>query len=111
MPTTTRQITKTDWGGYFDAMSSRLRSTRVDILCESLAIGVQPAAEQIRLLGITYDRSDDAIEIATDGLEHRIQHPTKVYVQEDARGSLVSCLIGDSDGLEHIIELKPGLTA
>jgi hypothetical protein len=109
MRTRTRQLAKKDWSSYFNGLSAALKATRIDLFCESLALGVQPAMEHLALLGITYDHADDAIDISTEGMEHRIQHPARVFVQEAADGELVSCLIGDGDGQNHILELRPSL--
>jgi hypothetical protein len=109
MRTHTRQLAKKEWSSYFDGLSAKLEATQMTLFCEGLTLGVQTAVERLPLLGITYDHADDAIDVSTEGLEHRIQHPAKVFVEEAADGRLVSCLIGDSDGQNHILELSSAL--
>jgi hypothetical protein len=109
MRTRTRKLERREWAPYFNELSKRLALTSVSILVEGLDLGVQPEASHIELSGITYDHADDAVEVLAKGLAHRIPRPTEIYVQEDARGHLVSCRITDADGHEQILELEPSL--
>jgi hypothetical protein len=107
--TKTRKLGADEWGRYFDRLSKSLKVQTVSILVEGLDLGVQPETERVALTGIIYDRADDAIEIAMDGLAHRIFGPASVFVQEDAGGALVSLKVTDEDGREQIIELESAL--
>lgn len=104
METTTRELSKDQWGPYFNAFSHKLRNTNVSVLVEGLDLGVQPEAVKLPLQGITYDHQDNAVEIATEALRHRIPAPQSIFVQEDTAGQLLSFAIRDGERHEQIIE-------
>lgn len=105
MTTITRRLPKNQWQSYFDTLSKHLQLKAVSVLVEGLDLGVQPEVERVAINGITYDHEDDAIEIATDALTHRIAGPRDVYVQEDSSGALLSLKVTDADGHEQIVQL------
>ena len=109
MTTTTRRLTASDWQAYFGQLSKGLKLQTVSMFVEGLDLGVQAETEEVTLTGITYDRADDAIEIATDEVRHRIHEPSEVYVQEDDYGALLSLKVTDADGHVHIVQLKSAL--
>jgi hypothetical protein len=106
---TTRELPKGEWQAYFDGLSRHLKAMKVDILVEGLDLGVQVETERALLAGITYDRSDDALEIATDALVHSIPGPRAIYVQEDANRGLLSLKVSDRDGHDQIVGFAPAM--
>ena len=104
MTTITRKLPKEEWRQYFDGLSKRLHGETVSVLVEGLDLGVQPEAEKVPVHGVTYDHADDAIEIASDTLTHRIAGPHDVYVQEDPSGALLSFKVTDGDGHDQIVQ-------
>ena len=58
--------------------------------------------------GLAYDLKSDILEVVTEALDHMIQHPTKIYVEESVDG-LVTVEALDSDGNKQIIKLMSPL--
>lgn len=101
----TRELDKTVWRSYFDAMSRHLPATLVEIEVAGLDLGDQIQVEWVPLLGISYDAADDSLEIATESLGHRIRQPAAIHVAErDGRLHLVR--IEDADGREQVVRLR-----
>ena len=107
METNTRELNKSEWAGYFDAVSKGLRATSVDVTVLGADLGAQPEGLKLPLIGLTYDQHDDALDVITDDLEHRIHGPSSIFVQEDASGRLVCCEVTDSDQRKQILQLGP----
>lgn len=105
MPTLT--IDKGNWQAYLDKVSKLLRG-EAEIEIDALSIGSQIEAEWLPLLGISYDKNDDAIDIILEGLDHRITHPTALYADQTA-DEIHSLEVLDSDDTRHIIRLRAPL--
>jgi Family of unknown function (DUF5335) len=103
-----KKLEKSEWRAYFDTMSKALVGKRAEIEVASLKIGDRIAAEWLPLLGISYDPKDDVIDIALDGLDHLINKPREVYVEESGL-SLSSLEIIDAEGVSQIIVLRDPL--
>ena len=63
---------------------------------------------RLPLLGITYDSKDDLLEIALEGLDHLINKPLAISVDDDPEG-LIGMEIVDSEGRRHILKLTDPL--
>jgi uncharacterized protein DUF5335 len=109
MTTITRKLAKHQWQAYFDNLSKHLHRNKVSVLVEGLDLGAQPEVEKVELCGVTYDYADDAIEITSDALTHRIAGPHDVYVQEDSSGALLAFKVTDDDGHEQIVQFESSL--
>jgi hypothetical protein len=59
-----------------------------------------------RLMGITYDRHDDALEIALDSGDHRIYEPREIWTLEEPDGFLSAIQVVASDGSRQVISVK-----
>lgn len=85
-----KKIEKNHWGKYFDDFTKRFSKdgspelTKVEVL--SGAMGVQMESTQGRLLGLTYDRKEDALEVEFPSFVHRIFHPKEILVEEEKEG-------------------------
>jgi hypothetical protein len=65
-------------------------------------------AQSLPLLGIAYDPRSDVIEIVLDGLDHMVQRPREVFVDDAPPGEL--CLgVVDADGTLQIIQVHDPL--
>lgn len=104
----TRKLDKAEWQGFFDRAAAGLTGSRAEIEVVSLALGDQIAAEWVPLLGISYDPKGDMLDIALDGLDHRVAAPQEVHVEESG-GRLASIEIIDRDGTAQIIRLREAL--
>jgi len=70
----------------------------------SLAVDGEVAAEWVALLGVAYDPRSDSFEIAVNALEHRVQKPRTLYVDEGPNGVAALGVI-DRRGLRHELRL------
>lgn len=102
---TTRRIDEADWRLYLDKFSSGLGGRRAEVKIISPKLGSQVQAEWVRLLGFAYDPKDNVLEVALEPLDHLIQKPVELYVQEGRTG-IESLSVRDGDGNQHIIQLR-----
>lgn len=102
---TARKLEKLEWAAYFDALSKELKSAQAEVEIASLKLGDQVQANWLPLFGLVYDRKDDLIEVALDGIDHLINKPRDVYVDE-GEGLLASIEIIDDDDNRQIIKLR-----
>jgi len=102
---TMRTIPKPEWQSFFDSMADALTGKRVEIEAASLDVGDQIVAEWIPLIGISYDRHDDLVDVALGGLDHLIRHPSEIVVQEGPNG-LETITVATTDGARQILRLK-----
>jgi hypothetical protein len=105
---TIRQLEKTNWRPYFDHISKTLVGYRAEIEASSLALGDQAQTKWLPLIGLVYDPKDDIVELALEGLDHMIQKPRDIFVDE-AGGHLASVEIIDAEGGRQIVKLKEPL--
>jgi hypothetical protein len=89
-------------------MSKALLGKWAEIEVASLDVGDQIVAEWIPLLGITYDSSDDLLDVALDRSDHLILHPREIAVEESPMG-LASVAVVDEDGVRQVVRLKEPL--
>jgi hypothetical protein len=101
--TTVRTIPK--WQSFFDSMADALTGKRVEIEAASLDLGDQIVAEWVPLVGTTYDRHDDLVDVALGRLDHLIRQPAEIFVQEGPRG-VESITVVTADGVKQILRLK-----
>ncbi|HEU4776033.1 MAG TPA: DUF5335 domain-containing protein [Telluria sp.] len=102
---TTERLERGAWQGYFDAMAKILPGKQAEIEVNSLRIGAQLEAKYLPLLGITYDRKSDLLEVLLEGLDHTIAHVREVWVDHDGV-NLNSVSVTDADGVQQIIRLR-----
>jgi hypothetical protein len=105
---TVRKLEKAEWHSYFDRMSNALLGKRAEIEVVSLDLGDQIEAEWVPMLGTVYDPKDNMLEIALDGLDHRISEPQEIYVDEGA-GGLIRFEAVDGARVRHIVQLREPL--
>lgn len=105
---TIRKLDKKEWRSFLDGMSKVLEGEQAEIEVVSLALGDQIEAEWLPFLGITYDPKDDVVEIALEGVDHLIEHPRKIYVDDNVNG-IVSLEVVDAEGARQIVKLREPL--
>jgi hypothetical protein len=112
MATTTREIPKSEWRGYFDDFSRDLRDLVATVEVAGKDVGAQVEAERPLLTGITYDDGDDIVVIGLDApggiqedLEHIVYHPQKIYVAEEDLVTIFD--IEDSEQIKTLVRLEP----
>jgi hypothetical protein len=104
MPTT--KIGEGEWHRYFDTVGSALQGRKATVQVIGPDIGAQFAAEDLGIIGITYDQKDQLLEIALDGLDHLIRHPREIYIDETPDGAAMIEVV-DADEHKHIIQIRP----
>jgi hypothetical protein len=107
--TMSRMVERKDWQGYFDRVSKGLEEVKAELEVAGLAgLGDRVAAEWIPLIGITYDRKDDLVDLALDPLDHMIRKPREIWVDENG-ASLESVEVIDGDDVHHIARFRDPL--
>jgi hypothetical protein len=102
------KLDKRNWQTFFDRVSRASSGRRAEIEVAGLDLGAQVEAEWLPLLGIAYDPKKEIVEIALDNVDHMIQKPRDVFVEQDATG-LASLEVTDGDGRQHIVQLREPL--
>jgi hypothetical protein len=104
----TRKLDKDQWRTALDRISKTLEGKQAEIEVASLSLGDQVEAEWLPLFGITYDPNDDLVEVALEDLDHLIEHPREIYIEEGTEG-VTALEIVTADGAKQIIKLKESL--
>jgi hypothetical protein len=88
----TKRLPGAELEAYLDGFSKRFlerESTNVaDVAHLSPELGAQPVVEGAHLIGITYDRHTNSLDIALDGGDHRAYRPKEVWTVEEKDGFL-----------------------
>ena len=100
-----RKLEKDEWQRYFDAVSRHLPAAEVEIEVIGPEIGDQRAVAWVPWHGITYDGNSDVVEVVTDSLDHMIQKPQEIFVDDTDTG-ISSVEVIDGDGNKQIIRLR-----
>lgn len=103
-----RKLERKEWRPYFDALSKLLGAKVAEVDLASPKLGAQAETKWVALLGITYDPHDDVLDIALDGLNHLIEKPRAIYV-DNGGAKIVVLEIDDAEGVKHIVKLKEPL--
>jgi hypothetical protein len=104
-----RMVDRKEWQGYFDRVSKGLADAKAELAVAGLVgLGEQVAAEWVPLIGITYDRKDDLVDLALDPLDHMIRKPREIWVDENG-ASLESVEVIDGDDVHHIARFRAPL--
>jgi len=101
----TKNLAKEKWISYFDQLSIMIDGRRASVEIDAPEIGSQIEANNLPLLGITYDPKDNLIEVAMEGLDHMINKPVEVNVAFGKKGVEVIEII-NADGHHQIVKLS-----
>jgi hypothetical protein len=102
---TARKLDKKEWKPFFDGISKVLGAKQAEIEVMALDLGDQVEAEWLPLLGLTYDRKNDVLDVALEGLDHLIPKPREIFVEDGGIG-LASVAIIDAEGVRQIVKLR-----
>lgn len=103
------EIDRSSWAPFFDSVTNSLTGKQAEIEVVSLDLGDQIEAEWTPLIGVTYDRKNDLIEIALDELDHLVRSPRQVFIDYAVGGLLAAIEIIDADGNRQIVKLRDPL--
>lgn len=104
----TTQLAKSRWKDYFDRVSKVLGTKLVELEVAGLGLGDQVEVDWVPLIGLTYDPRNDVLSVVVEGIEHNIQHPQQIHVEQDVE-TLHSIEVKDAAGEQHILLLKDSL--
>jgi hypothetical protein len=103
-------IPRQHWTEYFDSVSRRFfrddQPEVATIAVPSRLAGDRTAVHGARVIGITYDRHDDVLDVALDGVDHLVYRPTEIRVIEDADGFVRELMVKHKGGPREVIVLK-----
>lgn len=106
----TKKIPRERLTQYFDAFSKRFLSDggtdSADVQILEPELGDQYAAKGVRLLGVTYDDKENALEIQLEPGDHRVYEPAEVWTVEEDDGFVSAIEIVRSDSAKEIISVK-----
>jgi uncharacterized protein YuzE len=104
------EIAKDQWQNRFDGFSKQFLTdeqpeyAEIHILSERS--GALEETKWLPLEGISYDPRKDILSIKLEDIEHMIEKPAQIYIDEDAGGWINSMEIIDEEGTKNIIELR-----
>lgn len=102
------ELKKESWSAYFEKLTRALQGKQALVEVGGLPMGNPVAVQWIALLGITYDRKDDLLDLDLGEIEHIIHHPVAIHVEAtatDVRGIEVV----DADRTKHVVRLREPL--
>jgi hypothetical protein len=94
-----RKLEEDEWRSTLDRLSKALAGKRAVIEISSTL------AEALSLVGITFDPYDDIIDVALDGVDHMIERPREIFLDQRDR-QLIAVEVIDINGIRHTIRLK-----
>ena len=100
-----RRLRRGEWQSYCDRMSRGLRDESAELEVISLALGDHVEARWLPLYGVSYDPRADVLEIALQGVDHLIEQPRDISVEETERG-LVALEITTADERQETLKLR-----
>jgi hypothetical protein len=103
-----QKLDKEELRELFDRVSKGLQGQPVEVDAASLQLGDQIEADWVRLLGLSYDPDEDAIEIMLDGIDITVPRPREIHFHGTG-GRWTALDIRDAEGAQHILELKEPL--
>lgn len=105
---TTTKLDKSNWQSYFDRLSRMIEGELAEIEVDSAELGVQHPSRWSPLLGITYDKKNDLLEVALDGLDHMIKEPSDIFIEHQGF-NVSSMAVFDGSRVRQIIKLRAPL--
>ena len=103
-----QQLVKAEWRSYCDRISRGLAGRSAELEVVSLDLGDHVEARWVPLYGIVYDPKSGVLEIALEGIDHLIDRPRDLYIEETGRG-LVAVEIVAEDETRQIVKLREPL--
>lgn len=101
-------LARDQWHPFLERMTRAIQGFQAAVEVDSLDYGHQRLAENVALSGLSFDPRDSLLEIALEGLGHRIDHPRSLTVDTLPNGVTALQIVGD-DGTKTIVRLKQPL--
>jgi hypothetical protein len=80
------RLEKEAWPDFCQGVTRELGGKRAEIEIASVTIGAQIEAQWLPLLGVTYDRGRETLEIVLDGHDHLVVEPQELYADYGPNG-------------------------
>ena len=102
----TMKIPQDQLSNYFETFTKRYlrddapESVRVEVVGGEL--GVQLAADNVRLIGVTYDEHENSLEFELDSGDLRVIQPREVWAIQEDDGFVSAIEVVRSDGSKDI---------
>jgi hypothetical protein len=120
----TRLVPHAEWFDFFEQFTRRHTGWPTTLWLLSPRIGAQVEARELPLRGIASDPLATSISIQLGGtpdgyVEHPLDHPTKVWLNESDEGEATALGINSTDGITTLLEFhapvpqkvaEPGIT-
>ena len=107
---TTKQIPRQQWKEYFDRFTKKyLRDDRPEAATIELlspTLGDQFEVEGVRLLGVSYDRKSDVLEVLLKNMDHLVFQPKEISAIEEEDGFLSAIEIVRGDGTKEVLTIR-----
>jgi uncharacterized protein DUF5335 len=105
---TVRQLGRDDWHAFLEHLTRTVQGRQTQVEVASADLGDQRLAENVPLLGLSYDTRGDIVEIEFETIDHRIVGPSALFVDQPPSG-MIGLEIVDKDGTRTILRLKEPL--
>ena len=105
---TIETIDRAQWHPFFESLTRAIRGRGSDVEVASAELGDQMLAQGKTLLGISYDERSGVLEIALNGLDHRIAAPASLHVDREG-GAVRGIEVLGSDAARTLIRLRDTL--
>jgi hypothetical protein len=102
---TQQRLARIQWRALCDRVSKAAANQSAELEIVSLDIGDRVEARWLPLYGLSFDARADVLEIALAGIDHLIEHPVDLRIEETPRG-LVAIEITRADGTEEVLQLR-----
>lgn len=107
----TREIPREEWGSFLEALSKKEAEHPVRLEVEGADLGSQTIGESLKLIRIGLEKKGSeagslAIAVQSDQglLEHTIERPEHLYLEESDSGSLECIDIEDASRVKTLIQ-------
>jgi hypothetical protein len=108
----TRHIPREELSTYFDSFTKRFLQDgspeAVDVELLEPVLGDQVAVSGARLLGVTYDKQANALEVSLESGNHRTYAPEAVWTIEESDGFVSAIEVVRNDGTREVVSVKRG---
>jgi hypothetical protein len=90
-------LAREHWHAYLEELTKLLEGRAAAVEVASADFGDQQLAQNVPLLGLTYDRHGDVIDVALEGIDHRVPHPKSLAFDTLPGGVIAIELVGEDD--------------
>jgi hypothetical protein len=99
-----QKLCRVDWQSYCERVSRGIgRGQRAELDVVSLGLGDRVEAKWIPVCGLVYEPKTDQLEIALEGIDHRVAHPRQLLVDTSTRGVVAIEILADDD-VRHVLK-------